>query len=482
MPASDTQSDFTPRQDAVPASELELRRKRLHLQAEAARLAAEAAALDEEIARATRLAGKGALATNAPTAAPVFVPQSVNPARPESIPSKPSSPSKPKKKRFLVDEETPPSEARPTAAAVVATSPEIAVLAQTADKPIAPTEAVKAREESLKDSNADQEPASVVPSRLFITVPSWAVSMIVHMVLIIILAICTITPKLQEYRMFEGSISSPIEELLEEQVTEIEFEAPNENTIAAVLAPSDMGMADLGNVTEVSTALASIDNGDLNVDVGTNDFGQLFGSDGAGMAALGQGTGGAEFFGVKATGRKFVFVVDSSRSMQNGKFEDACEELFYAIQRLKSDQYFYVIFFDQDAARMTFAPNTEPEMGFARAITPNLKKLDTWMKTVELEGQTNPYDALVFARSLSPDAIYILTDGQFTDRGRSVAYLKTNNLYKDPIDGLLPKSVIHTVGFYDPDGEETLTEIAKDHAGTYRFVPRPNGKMKKRLN
>ena len=147
------------------------------------------------------------------------------------------------------------------------------------------------------------------------------------------------------------------------------------------------------------------------------------------------------------------------------------------MQRLKSDQYFYVIFFDQNAARMTFAPKEEPEETYAQATSPNLNKLQKWMKTIELEGQTVPYDALVYARKLSPDAIYLLTDGEFTDGGRSVDYLRASNLYKDPEVGLVPKSVVHTIGFWDPDGEPTLQAIAKEHQGTYRFVARPKPKQ-----
>ncbi len=301
--------------------------------------------------------------------------------------------------------------------------------------------------------------------------------MIVHMIAVIVLAICTVAPKIENPLIFvQASYRDPTEDLFEEPLRKIEFDAPTEHRFAAIEAPGDIGVADFGNASEVSSTLASIDEGDLNLGEGIGEIGQLFGTEGTGMASVGSGSGGAEFFGVKATGKRFVFIVDSSKSMKNGKFEAACEELFYSVQRLKSDQYFYVIFFDEDAARMTFAPKEEPEDVYAQATTANINKLQKWMKTVELEGQTVPYDALVFARQLSPDAIYLLTDGQFTDRGRSEDFLRTSNLYKDPEVGLVPKSVVHTIGFWDPDGEETLKAIAKEHQGTYRFVARPKPK------
>ena len=33
--------------------------------------------------------------------------------------------------------------------------------------------------------------------------------------------------------------------------------------------------------------------------------------------------------------------------------------------------------------------------------------------------------------------------------------------------------IIHTVGFYNRDGEPVLKKMADDYGGTYRFVPQP---------
>jgi hypothetical protein len=344
--------------------------------------------------------------------------------------------------------------------------------------PPLPPQARASEPPSPAESNETGESPFQRWGNFFITVPSWAVSMIVHMIVVIVLALCTVEPKIADNLIvLEASYKDPTEDLFEEPLRTIEFEAPTEHRFAAIEAPGDVGVADFGNASEVSSTLASLDEGDLNIGEGIGEVGQLFGTEGTGMAAAGAGSGGAEFFGVKATGKRFVFIVDSSKSMRNGKFEAACEELFYAVQRLKSDQYFYVIFFDQNAARMTFAPKEEPEDTYAQATTANINKLQKWMKTIELEGQTVPHDAFVFARKLSPDAIYLLTDGEFTDGGRSEDYLRASNLYKDPEVGLVPKSVVHTIGFWDPDGESTLRTIAKEHQGTYRFVARPKPKQ-----
>ena len=45
------------------------------------------------------------------------------------------------------------------------------------------------------------------------------------------------------------------------------------------------------------------------------------------------------------------------------------------------------------------------------------------------------------------------------------------NRRKDAYDNLVRAAVIQTIGFYTGDGQEVLQRIAKDHGGTFRFVP-----------
>jgi len=186
----------------------------------------------------------------------------------------------------------------------------------------------------------------------------------------------------------------------------------------------------------------------------------------------------AMFYGVKARGNRFVFIVDSSNSMRGNKFVEAKQELIYAIRRLNKDQYFYVIFFDANAERMILDPNpdfpAEPAPLPAPATGANILKVERWIGTVQNELKTNPYDAVKFAMDLSPDAIFLLTDGQFTDKGKTVRYLARENFTTDDLGQRQVKVVFHTIGFYSRDGEDVLKEIARKYQGTYQFVAPPN--------
>ena len=181
----------------------------------------------------------------------------------------------------------------------------------------------------------------------------------------------------------------------------------------------------------------------------------------------------AEFFGVQATGSSFVFVVDSSRSMRNGKFTAAKAELSRAIRQLSSDQSFYVLFFDNNTARMTLAPNDEPEPAPIFATPENLAKAVEWIETVEIEPETQPLEALQVAIEMLPDAIFLLSDGEFTDKGRALDFLARKNVSDVPDSYHRPKVAIHTIAFWETESVKTMKFIAKRYGGTYRFIPPP---------
>ena len=218
-------------------------------------------------------------------------------------------------------------------------------------------------------------------------------------------------------------------------------------------------------------------------------FGETFGAvvtiHGDGGPSLWDGQTGAQFFGVQAGGNDFVFVVDSSISMRP-KFADALRELEYSLRDLTPSQRFYVIFFDHNAERMTLGkwnerltrysmkPRPEPDM--VPATKENIEGCVHWMHRIRLEQWTNPHAAMAFAlEKLHPDAIFLLSDGEFTDRGLTEHFLNDENIIDDPVAGPHPEVIIHCIGFYSREGEVTLQRIAEAHGGTYRFVEPPPG-------
>ena len=319
-----------------------------------------------------------------------------------------------------------------------------------------------------------QDPSAPRTSwRALSLMPAWLVSLVVHLAAMLLMALLVVNIEQPLPGTIFEAVPTDMEEvtLLEpNQVQIIELQTPD--VMAASVASSEITSASLADAVQLGAVAAiSADSVDLSA---SSEVGELFTGDGGramGSSMPGNVAYGAQFFGVKATGRRFVFIVDSSNSMKGGKFDAAKEELMYAIRRLSKEQAFYVIFFDQNAERMLLLPDKEPALLPVPAINTNINACEKWVHTVEYELRTDPYDAVKFAIEMVPDAIYLLTDGKFTDRGKTERYLKEQNLIDDPIEGQRPKVVVHTICFWKKDGEETLQAIAKAYGGTYRFVP-----------
>jgi hypothetical protein len=296
--------------------------------------------------------------------------------------------------------------------------------------------------------------------------PSWLVSAVVHLLVLVLLALITLPAAAPEI----------IRDILASNATDAQVDATVDNEPVELEQLEQLaGNPELDPASLVGAVTATAADASVGVDTGADapivEIGTLFSGSGRAMLAGGDNGGGAQFFGVKAKGVKFVFIVDSSNSMKGGKFDAARQELSYAVRRLSKNQLFYVIFFDHDAYRMFDLKKPEPQALFATPA--NLQRLDKWLPTVENELKTDPYDAVKFAMEMMPDAIYILSDGKFTDKGRTEKYLKVANAIDYPITNMKAKVAIHTIAFWDKAGEPTLKDIAETSGGTYRFVPKP---------
>jgi hypothetical protein len=161
----------------------------------------------------------------------------------------------------------------------------------------------------------------------------------------------------------------------------------------------------------------------------------------------------ANFYGIEADGRKFVFVLDISGSMSGSRFRRARTELCKSIAGLDPLQSFFVILFND-------APNLMPSAGLAAVNPVSLRLVDEWLKTTECRGGTNPLPALFGALAMQPDAVFLLSDGKF-DPALAHAVSELETYQRIPI---------HTIGFASRKGEPILRAISQLSGGTYRHV------------
>ena len=181
-----------------------------------------------------------------------------------------------------------------------------------------------------------------------------------------------------------------------------------------------------------------------------------WGSSGLGGNGIGSRRGGrggvGKFFGKTIRGQSFVYVVDRSGSMRGTRLEAVKTELINSINRLESNQKFFIIFYDS-------IPCPMQANGLVSATEANKMNYLTWVRSITSRGGTEPEDAMRHALSLKPDAIWLLSDGAFRDSVCDVIRAQNHGIQ------------IHTIAFHNPAGQAVLFRIANENGGSYLFVP-----------
>ena len=301
---------------------------------------------------------------------------------------------------------------------------------------------------------------------------SWMISAMVHMILVIVLGLLSVGLGDETGAPIILSASADVDnEEIEEAMDDFESDFEVEEAEALPVQNQEMGIAAIGDmaaeapVNDMGT-VAALDAANPMTDLGT-----LFGAEGQGFADAGAGMGGATFFGVKTGGRRFIFIVDGSKSMNANGWEFCKRELVYTVRRMKPEQYFYVFLFADKPYGM-FGPS-DAEAQMIKATPENMQRLERWLVNFDLVLGTRPKTSMELAMAMRPDAIYFLTDGQLGDD--TAAYLKRENKVEDLYEGMKPKTPVHTFAFFSDAGAETLKKIADENGGIFKYVEKPLG-------
>ena len=163
----------------------------------------------------------------------------------------------------------------------------------------------------------------------------------------------------------------------------------------------------------------------------------------------------ASFFGIRAQGRFFIYVIDCSGSMiDEDRFARATMEVRRSVLALQAPQQFEVIFYNDESIPMPGGPRPRP------ADPPNKRQLMAWLQLVEPDSGTDPRLALRQALSLRPEAVFLLSDGEFP--AGTVEAVARSNPRKIPI---------HCVDMSGGEGGDHLMRIARDSGGKYASRP-----------
>ena len=243
-------------------------------------------------------------------------------------------------------------------------------------------------------------------------------------------------------------------ELAQLQDSALTFDSPSVPEIDQEPMP-EIESLDMPSESEITGSLAEI--APTALGSGAGDIGQT-----SGLSEGGSGSGSATFFGVEATGSRFIYIVDTSGSMGvGGKLEALQRELVDSLDGLLEAAEFLVVTYSGSASalegRQSWSDADERGKRFARRGIARLKA----------SGGTQPIGGFRMAFSMRPppDAIYFMTDGEFNEEVASeIAMLNRDH-----------KTPIHCIAFVSRQSEALMRRIAQQSGGTYTFVPAPMG-------
>jgi hypothetical protein len=303
----------------------------------------------------------------------------------------------------------------------------------------------------------EQDAHASLMDRFFRGFPSWGISAVVHALIIIVLGLYTIGPPQNIAEVFSMLASAEDAEPVDtEELLDVEIEVDTLDSQQVEL--QDPGLANFGELSLASADVLEVRNVGEMMAASDNDLASLLSRDGRGLGEAGEGLGGATtFFGVRSKGRRFMYVVDNSNSMGNGKFETACFELMKSVSQLGPKQQFYVIFFS-DTAYPLFYPKSAKD--WVPATSSNQVLFEAWLKTIELCLQTRGEEAMERAFTMKPDVLYLLGDGAFTDKTAQRTLSHQDS-----------RVTVHTLGFgMREKSRESFEAIAARFRGKFHEV------------
>jgi hypothetical protein len=182
---------------------------------------------------------------------------------------------------------------------------------------------------------------------------------------------------------------------------------------------------------------------------------------GNGGAGGGRG-GGTSFFGHRAVGRRFVYVLDASGSMyEYNAIAVAKAELLASLSQLDENQQFQIIFYNEKCHPMRDSDRKENVFWGTEV---NRTRASQFIRNIEPDGGTRHLEALLMALGLGPDVIFFLTDA-----GEPILYAADLDKIKRRNGG---RSSVFTVEFGKGANLRTdnfLKKLARDNGGAHAY-------------
>lgn len=306
------------------------------------------------------------------------------------------------------------------------------------------------------------------------SIPAWAMSMLLHFVLILLLFFWIDSPGGgtgdEEDRQVGVAVAHRMPDRTEYETpdpqsaeTAAETSETSEAAAAAAEAPSAIAPLDvaglLAEATETPTPTpATVGNAmEPAADQGS---GTVNTGDGGGSPAT------ISLFGISGSGQRFVFVFDRSDSMNgfNGRpLAAAKREIIRSLRGLGPEQAFQIIFYNNRPVH--FEP-TGQSFWMLPADDSMKQRAEAFVRSIQAFGGTEHMDALKLALRLEPDVIFFLTDARIP---------RLNRRHLDEVRSRSTRggTTIHAIEFgvdRTVPGDSFLRTLAEENGGQYRYI------------
>lgn len=272
----------------------------------------------------------------------------------------------------------------------------------------------------------------------WVTVPSWLLSAVFHLLLAGLLVVLSQMPSCRgdlggekgeafrdvgiHLRPSLNDADHESESETDEQSAEIVYENP-----LTVSEPEQQNLPPVElSLPRVEMAPPVIGAGNISLpnSLAANDLLQpnnVQRSRSASTAAGGTVAGGTSFLGIEDVGRRFVYVIDRSFSMDNdGALQAAKAELQASLTKLTETQQFQIIFYSND---FEVLQPRDGRFDMFWGTDAQRMQVSGKLSAIRAQGGTRHRPALLKALEGNPDVIYLLTDGA-AESALSAAELK----------------------------------------------------------
>ena len=322
-------------------------------------------------------------------------------------------------------------------------------------------------------------------------ITSMTVAAVILLVVCLLCALVSMIPSLKDEPQIVAAIVAPVTQQQQQMKKKTVIKQLKQTASASAASP--IAKMIRANTTAKIAAPEVTKVSDGPVGFGEGDLGDGFGAgDGTGMGS------GAEFFGSKSTGRRFLFVLDHSGSMKPDQVSLRDREIKKALQALPSSADYQVLLFaggcmyaengwKLEGSKFKYdivSPNNKrssfystkgykdyevtggdsnlPKANWLKATSSNVRNTINFMGNTKLFAGTDWELALRTAHLMSPppDVIFFMSDGSGGNDPGPI--LKTNRKHGRP--------KINTFAMQTSIGAKEFNEVAQETGGDFVIV------------